>query len=71
MLVGERTLGIRAVHVDAVGTARSGEESRFANAQMLHWASYLALVPLSMYVFLGKKIFGNKPVRREGEAAKR
>lgn len=46
-------------------------DSRFANAQMLHWASYLALVPLSMYVFLGKKIFGNKPVRREGETAKR
>lgn len=46
-------------------------DSRFANAQMLHWVSYLVLVPLSMYVFLGKKIFGNKPVRREEEAAKR
>ena len=29
------------------------------------------LVPLSMYVFLGKKIFGNKPVERREEKAKR
>lgn len=40
---------------------------RFANSQVLHWVSYLALVPLSLYVILTKKIFFNKPKKESNK----
>lgn len=43
---------------------------RFADSQMLHWMSFLVLVPLSLYVFLAKKVFGNKPVAQSKPATK-
>lgn len=59
MFVSHVALGLRSVHVDAVGK-RKEVHRRYTNSIALHWISYFVLITIPLCIFLAVRVFGNE-----------